>query len=72
MNLENQCFWRLHGWIESRWTAFRALQHLSDQDPAFQHALQQEKQHLAGHMHPVLAPLHALSLAKPSTTSARR
>jgi hypothetical protein len=39
VNLQNKRFWRLHGWIESRWTAFRALKKLSDQDPAYEAAI---------------------------------
>ncbi|MEO6418401.1 MAG: hypothetical protein ABIP39_03295 [Polyangiaceae bacterium] len=39
VNLQNKRFWRLHGWIESRWTAFRALKKLSDSDPAYQAAI---------------------------------
>jgi hypothetical protein len=33
VNLQNKRFWRLHGWIESRWTAFRKLKNLSENDP---------------------------------------
>jgi hypothetical protein len=39
-NLGNQLFWRLHGWIDSRWTAYRQLKNLSDSDPAYLAALQ--------------------------------
>ncbi|HEY8073704.1 MAG TPA: hypothetical protein VIF62_06340, partial [Labilithrix sp.] len=39
VNLQNKRFWRLHGWIESRWTAFRTLKKLSDNDPQYQAAL---------------------------------
>jgi hypothetical protein len=39
VNLENKRFWRLHGWIESRWTAFRTLKNLSEDDPEYQAAL---------------------------------
>jgi hypothetical protein len=39
-NLANQLFWRLHGWIDARWTAYRQLKNLSDSDPAYQAALQ--------------------------------
>jgi len=39
VNLQNKRFWRLHGWIESRWTAFRALKKLSDKDPKYQAAI---------------------------------
>jgi hypothetical protein len=39
VNLENKMFWRLHGWIDARWTAFRAEKGLSDNDPAYLAAL---------------------------------
>lgn len=39
LNLQNRKFWRLHGWIESRWTAFRKLKGFSDKDPTYQAAL---------------------------------
>ncbi|MDB4933290.1 MAG: hypothetical protein JWP87_262 [Labilithrix sp.] len=40
VNLQNKRFWRLHGWIESRWTAFRTLKHLSEDDPKYRAALE--------------------------------
>ena len=58
VNLANQRFWRLHGWLDARWTAFRAAKGLSDTDPAFVAALNAEKNHLrnmgmGGHAHPM-------------------
>jgi hypothetical protein len=38
-NLGNKVFWRLHGWIDARWTAFRVAKGLSDSDPAYVAAL---------------------------------
>lgn len=35
VNLQNKRFWRLHGWLESRWTEFRRLKGLSDKDPTY-------------------------------------
>ena len=35
VNLQNKRFWRLHGWIESRWTEFRRIKNLSENDPAY-------------------------------------
>jgi hypothetical protein len=55
VNLENARFWRLHGWIDQRWTAFRQAKGLSDNDPAFRHALDMEKQHMAGQAMPMAA-----------------
>jgi hypothetical protein len=39
VNLQNRRFWRLHGWIESRWSEFRRLKGLKETDPAYQAAL---------------------------------
>jgi hypothetical protein len=53
-NIENARFWRLHGWIDARWTAFRQAKGLSDRDPAYVHALQSEMDHLSMRaMHPM-------------------
>jgi hypothetical protein len=55
VNVENAQFWRLHGWIDVQWSAVRAAKGLSETDPAFVHALEQEKQHLLmGHGMPML------------------
>ncbi len=35
VNLQNKRFWRLHGWIESRWTEFRRIKRLGENDPAY-------------------------------------
>ncbi len=51
IDLGNQRFWRLHGWIDARWTAYRTAKGLSDQDAAFRQAIQDHKDHLSGHMH---------------------
>jgi hypothetical protein len=39
-NLGNKVFWRLHGWIDARWTAFRAAKGLKDTDPTYVAAMQ--------------------------------
>jgi hypothetical protein len=46
VNLGNQLFWRLHGWIDARWTAYRTAKGLSNDDPAYQAALQDAMQHM--------------------------
>ncbi len=43
VNMENQRFWRLHGWIDARWTAYRAAMGLSDSDPAYVQALSEAR-----------------------------
>lgn len=39
VNLKNKRFWRLHGWIESRWTEYRKIKHRSDDDPSYKAAI---------------------------------
>jgi len=39
VNLQNKRFWRLHGWIEARWTEFRKIKNLSENDPTYLAAL---------------------------------
>ncbi len=42
-SLANARWWRLHGWIDERWTAYRRLKELSDTDPQYLADLQQQK-----------------------------
>jgi hypothetical protein len=51
VNLQNQLFWRLHGWIDARWTAFRAVKHLRDDDPAYAAAMKKAHDMMDGGMH---------------------
>ncbi len=46
VNLGNQLFWRLHGWIDARWTAYRAAKGLTNNDPAYQAALNDAMEHM--------------------------
>ncbi len=39
VNLQNRKFWRIHGWIENRWTEFRKIKNLSEKDPAYAAAI---------------------------------
>ena len=39
LNLQNKIFWRLHGWIDARWTAYRKAKGLSETDPDYVAAL---------------------------------
>jgi hypothetical protein len=39
VNLKNKRFWRLHGWIDSLWTKYRAQAGKMDTDPDYQAAL---------------------------------
>ena len=49
VNLGNLRFWKLHGWIDSRWDAFRRAKGLSDEDATYQQALHEHKSNLGGH-----------------------
>jgi len=40
VNLQNKKFWRIHGWIENRWTEYRKLKHESEKDPSYAAAIQ--------------------------------
>lgn len=51
VNIENERFWRLHGWIDSRWSAFRSVKGLDDNDPAYRVALTAAEHHMTGHVH---------------------
>ncbi len=59
VNLLNQRFWRLHGWIDGQWSRVRASLALSDDDPAYQAALRDAEHHMGGHMMAMMAPLIA-------------
>lgn len=50
VNLHNQRFWRLHGWIDGRWTAYRAAKGLAENEPAYTQALAAAAMHM-GHHH---------------------
>ncbi len=40
VNLQNKRFWQLHGWLDARWTAFRAAKGLKDSEPGYKNALE--------------------------------
>jgi len=44
VNLMNQRFWRLHGWIDHLWSAYRAQAKLSDHAPEYTAAMTTAKQ----------------------------
>lgn len=49
VNLENQRFWSLHGWIDGRWTAYREATGRSEGDPRYVAALREAEQHMGAH-----------------------
>jgi hypothetical protein len=56
VNIFNARFWRLHGWIERLWSAYRADWNLSDDDPAHRGPIDHHKEmmrHLGHHHHSV-------------------
>ncbi|MGO9469320.1 MAG: ferritin-like domain-containing protein [Isosphaeraceae bacterium] len=61
VNLENARFWRLHGWIDGRWSAYRKAKGLLDIDPTYQARLADEKMHMTAHV-----AHHAMSSAGPA------
>jgi hypothetical protein len=40
-------FWRLHGWLDARWTEMRQAQGLSDQDPVYKAAIAKAQAEMA-------------------------
>lgn len=57
VNIFNERFWKLHGWIDHQWTRFRKAKGLSDTDPAYLSLLAQYKHMMSGHMHPMFDEL---------------
>lgn len=51
VNIENARFWRLHGWIDARWSALREAIGASDNEPAYVAALREAEHHM-GHAMP--------------------
>jgi hypothetical protein len=51
VNIHNQRFWRLHGWIDNRWSAFRTAKNLPENEPAYQQALAAAAQHMEHQVH---------------------
>jgi hypothetical protein len=49
VNIENQRFWRLHGWIDSRWSAFRTDKNLPEDEPVYVGALKAAEEHMGDH-----------------------
>lgn len=70
VNIGNQIFWRLHGWIDNRWTAFRAAKGLPENDAVYQAALQAAENHMGGHVHHHLEAVVPLT-ATPTSNIAR-
>lgn len=52
-NIFNARFWRLHGWIERLWTAYRGHWNLADDDPGYRRPIDRHKEMMRhpGHHH---------------------
>jgi len=48
VNIENERFWRLHGWIDERWSAFRTAKGLPPEDAELRAAIDAAKAHMGG------------------------
>jgi hypothetical protein len=46
VNIENERFWRLHGWIDRCWTNYRQVSGRSDMDPRYLQALEDAEKHM--------------------------
>jgi hypothetical protein len=46
VNISNQRFWRLHGWIDKRWDQFRSLTGKTEEDFVYADALRKAEEHL--------------------------
>jgi len=47
-NIKNQRFWRLHGWIDNVWSAYRKLKGLPDDQPSYVAALKEQHVPVSG------------------------
>jgi hypothetical protein len=47
VNIENQRFWNLHGWIDAMWGSYRNTTGRSDTDPRYLSALLEAEKHMS-------------------------
>lgn len=59
VNIHNQRFWRLHGWIDRSWTNYRTATARSDDDPRYKAAMDEARHHMM-HMAPMAARPEAM------------
>ena len=52
VNIHNQRFWRLHGWIDRVWSVYRTATGRSDDDPRYKAAMEEARHHMM-HMAPM-------------------
>lgn len=46
LNLKNKVFWRIHGWIDRKWSEFRAAKGLPAEDAAMREEIDAQKAHM--------------------------
>ncbi len=46
LNLKNKVFWRIHGWIDRKWSEFRKAKGLPAEDAAMRQAIDAQKEHM--------------------------
>lgn len=69
VNINNRQFWRLHGWIDARWSAFREARGLAEDEPGYRQALDDVAHHMGGgHHHP---PHHDFIFLSPDGEAGR-
>lgn len=61
-NFKNQRFWRLHGWIDARWQAFREAKHLGPNDPVYVAAMKEQRDHMMAHPTPARDHAKAMTM----------
>jgi hypothetical protein len=66
-NLMNPRFWRLHGWIDHVWAAYRTQKGLRDTDAAYQTLMRDAKAHMSMRMKATLEapPAELLDVVRP-------
>jgi hypothetical protein len=69
VNIFNQRFWRLHGWIERAWINYRAATGRRDDDPRYRAAIEEAEHHMM-HMAPMAAATEAAARISPAFTQA--
>lgn len=68
VNMKNARFWRLHGWIDAQWTAFREAKGLPDDQPEYVAALENAAHMMGG----LGGHVHELAMAENNKSRPRR
>jgi ATP-dependent helicase YprA (DUF1998 family) len=65
VNIHNQRFWRLHGWIDRAWSVYRTASGRSDNDPVYKAAMEEARHHMM-HMAPMAVRAEAVPVKAPA------